>query len=129
MSEENKTLRLNPRDYFYKEETTVEIPGDFLLELIALTDQLLNKEVRTESEFKYNYINDKNKVVKNFKQEDVESGKIKKAVDWDRTIYNPTFKTSLTEEGVGYAKLKIFLEGLHMSNIEKGLAVTHVKSA
>lgn len=128
MSEENKTLRLNPRDYFYKEDTKIEIPGGFLTELIAFTDQLLEKEVKSESEFKYNYINDKDKVIKTFKQEDFESGKVRKVVDWERTVYNPTFKVSLTEKGVKYAKLKNFLEELHMSNIEKGLAVTHVKS-
>lgn len=126
-TEENKTL--NPKSYYYKDDTNVEIPGSFLKELIALTENLLAKEVKTESEFKYNYINEKGNVVKTFKKEDVESGKVKKIVDWEKTIYDPTLKHSLTEEGIQYAKLKNYLENLHKVNIDNGLAVTYIKSA
>lgn len=127
MQEENKTL--NPKEHYYKPETNVEIPGDFLLEVIAMTEQLLAQEIKTESEFKYNYVNEKGKVVKNFKQEDLESNKVRKVLDWERTVYEPTLKHSLTEKGVQYAKLKNFLENLHRENIEKGLTVTYTKSA
>jgi len=126
MSEENK---INPKAYYYPTESTVEIPGGFLTELMVMTEQLLEKQIKTESEFKFNYVTDKGKIVKTFKQEDVESGKVKKVLDWQRTVEEPNFKHSLTEEGIKYAKLKNFLENLHMENIEKGIAVTHIKSA
>lgn len=127
MQEENKTL--NPKEHYYKSDVSVEIPGTFLKELIYLTDKLLEPELKTESEFKYNYVNEKGKVVKNFKQEDLESNKVRKVLDWERTVYEPTLKHSLTEKGVQYAKLKNFLENLHRENIEKGLTVTYTKSA
>lgn len=125
-TEENKT---NPKSYYYESDVNVEIPGSFLTELIAMTEQLLTKEIKTESEFKFNYVNEKGKIVKTFKSEDLEMGKVKKVLDWERTVYEPNLKHSLTEEGIQYAKLKNFLENLHMENIEKGLAVTYVKSA
>ena len=124
MTKEN----INPRSYYYNPDTKVEIPGGFLLELLALSETLLQKEVKSESKFKYNYINDKDKIVKNFKQEDVESGKLRKIVDWERTVDNPTIEYSITEDGIMYAKLKKFLEALHSENIEKGIAVTITKS-
>ena len=124
MTKEN----INPRSYYYNPDTKVEIPGGFLLELLALSETLLQKEVKSESKFKYNYINDKDKIVKNFKQEDVESGKLRKIVDWERTVDNPTIEYSITEDGIMYAKLKKFLEALHYENIEKGIAVTITKS-
>lgn len=119
---------INPRAYYYNPETKVEIPGGFLLELLALSEKLLQKEIKAESKFKYNYINDKDKIVKNFKQEDVESGKLKKIVDWDRTIDNPTIEYSISEDGIIYATLKKFLETLHYENIEKGIAVSVSKT-
>ena len=124
MTKEN----INPRSYYYNPDTKIEIPGGFLLELLALSETLLQKEVKSESKFKYNYINDKDKIVKNFKQEDVESGKLRKIVDWERTVDNPTIEYSITEDGIMYAKLKKFLEALHYENIEKGIAVTITKS-
>ena len=124
MTKEN----INPRSYYYNPDTKVEIPGGFLLELLALSETLLQKEVKLESKFKYNYINDKDKIVKNVKQEDVESGKLRKIVDWERTVDNPTIEYSITEDGIMYAKLKKFLEALHYENIEKGIAVTTTKS-
>lgn len=120
--------KINPLDYFYNRDVNVEIPGGFLLELLALTDQLIKQEMKIESKFKYLHINDKDKIVKTFKQEDVASGKIRKMVDWEKTIENPSFEYSLTEKGIGYAQLKKFLESLHMDNINKGLAVTYSKS-
>ena len=118
MSQEN----MDPRNYYYTPETKVEVPGGFLLELLGLTDKLLQEEIKVETKFKYNYINDKDKVVKKFKQEDVDSGKLKKIVDWERTIDNPTIEYSLTEKGITYCHLKKFLEGLHIDNIKNGVA-------
>ena len=128
MNKETKKENINPRSYYYNPDTKVEIPGGFLLELLALSETLLQKEVKSESKFKYNYINDKDKIVKNFKQEDVESGKLRKIVDWERTVDNPTIEYSITEDGIMYTKLKKFLEALHYENIEKGIAVTITKS-
>ena len=122
------TENINPREFYYTPETKVEIPGGFLLELLALSESLLNSEVKAESKFKYNYINEQDKVVKKFKQEDVDSGKLKKIVDWERTIDTPTIEFSLTEKGIGYAQLKKFLERLHLENINKGTAVKYVQS-
>ena len=44
-------------------------------------------------------------------------------MDWERTVDMPTMEYSITEDGVMYAKLKKFLEGLHFENINNGVAV------
>lgn len=121
------TENINPREFYYTPETKVEIPGGFLLELLALSESLLNGEIKAESKFKYNYINDKDKVVKKFKQEDVDTGKLRKIVDWERTIDSPTIEFSLTEKGIAYAQLKKFLESMHMENINNGTAIKYVQ--
>lgn len=125
MTKEN----INPLEHYYAPETKVEIPGGFLMELIALTEQLMASELKTESEFKFIYLNEKGVPTKKFTKEDVDTGKVKKVVDWEKTIDNPTYKHSLTEKGVGYAKLKKFLEATHMSNIENGLTLKYGQSA
>lgn len=110
------------RQYVYGEGVNVEIPGYFLTDLIMLIEQLVNSEVKTETDFKYNYVNAKGAIVKNVTKEDVEAGKYSKVVDIDRTINNPTFRHSITEKGVAYAQLKNFLEVIHYKNIENGVA-------
>ena len=122
-----KTNFSNPKDYYYKPEVNVEIPGGFLLELLHLSEQLMADEVKMESKFKYKFINESDKAIKNPKQEDLESGKVKKIVDWEKTIENPSFDYSLTEKGVAYAKLKKFLESIHMQAIASGLATNYVE--
>ncbi|MDR1019017.1 MAG: hypothetical protein LBM02_10005 [Lachnospiraceae bacterium] len=126
MTKEN--IKINPTDYHYNQDTKVEIPGGFLLELLALSETLLQKEIKAESKFKYNYIDNSDKVVKKFKQEDVESGKLKKIVDWERTIDDPTIEYSITSDGILYANLKKFLESLHYDNIKNGIAISTIKS-
>lgn len=125
MTKEN----INPSEHYYAPETMIQIPGGFLMELLALSDELVASELKTESEFKFIHLNDKGNPVKTFTKEDVSSGKVRKVVDWERTIDNPVYKASLTEKGVQYAKLKKFLEAKHMSNIEEGLTLTYGKSA
>jgi len=121
---QEQTLPENPREYIYTAESKIEVPGGFLSELIGLADQLVQSELKTETKFKYVFINkDTNKSVKTPKPEDIESGKVIKIVDYDRTIYNPTFEHSLTEKGIPYMNLKLFLEQLHQENIQKGIAV------
>ena len=123
MTKEN----INPSEHYYAPETKVEIPGGFLMEMMALTDSLMASELKTESEFKFVYLNDKGVPTKNFTKEDVATGKVKKVVDWEKTIDNPTYTHSLSEKGVAYAKLKKFLESVHMGNIEKGLTLNYSK--
>lgn len=114
----------NPIEYVYKPGAKVEIEGGFLLELLGMTDRLMEDEIIRESKFKYNYINNETKkIVKSPKEEDIRSGKVMKIVDWSKTIDNPTFEISLTEKGVSLGQLKKFLEAVHMRNIDEGLAV------
>lgn len=114
----------NPLEYVYKPGTKIEIEGGFLLEILGLTDQLLQDEIKRESKFKYNFINtETQKIIKSPKEDDLKSGKVKKTVDWSKTIDNPTFEFSLTEKGVTIAQLKKFLENIHMTSIDNGLAV------
>ena len=114
----------NPLEYVYKQGTKNEIEGGFLLEILGLTDQLLQDEIKRESKFKYNFINtETQKIIKSPKEDDLKSGKVIKTVDWSKTIDNPTFEFSLTEKGVTIAQLKKFLENIHMTSIDSGLAV------
>jgi hypothetical protein len=125
---ENKTTQpanINPKNFVYPKDTKVEIEGFLLTDLIMIFDKLVNEEIKAESRFKYNYVNEKGKVIKNVKQEDLESGKVRKVLDIDRTIVNPTMDYSISEKGLAYAELKNFLESLHHENIQKGLAVDY----
>ena len=119
---ENKEIK-NPREYVYENGKKVEIEGQFLLDLIAIFDKLIKDEIKTDSKFKYSFINDAGNIVKNPKQKDIEEGKVRKILDFDRTIINPTFEYSITEKGVAYAELKNFLESIHYKNIKNNSAI------
>lgn len=124
---ENKKENLNPRNYGYPEGTKVEVDGFLITDLIRIFDQLTNDEIKVESKFKYNYINDKDKIVKSPKQEDLLTGKVKKILDFDRTVINPSLEYSITEKGLAYAELKNFLESIHYFNIKNGKAVDYTQ--
>lgn len=119
---ENKEIK-NPREYVYENGKKVEIEGQFLLDLIAIFDKLIKDEIKTDSKFKYSFINDAGNIVKNPKQKDIEEGKVRKILDFDRTIINPSFEYSITEKGVAYAELKNFLESIHYKNIKNNSAI------
>ena len=119
---ENKEIK-NPREYVYENGKKVEIEGQFLLDLIAIFDKLIKDEIKTDSKFKYSFINDAGNIVKNPKQKDIEEGKVRKILDFDRTIVNPSFEYSITEKGVAYAELKNFLESIHYKNIKNNSAI------
>ena len=99
---EKEVVVSNPREYVYENGKKVEIEGQFLLDLIAIFDKLIKDEIKTDSKFKYSFINDAGNIVKNPKQNDIEEGKVRKILDFDRTIINPTFEYSITEKGVAY---------------------------
>lgn len=122
---ENKTAKQigNPRNYIYPQGAKIEVDGFLLSDLITIFDNLVKEEIKSESKFKYNYVNEKGKVVKSPKAEDLASGKVKKIVDFDRTIVNPTLELSISEKGLAYAELKNFLESLHFKNIQDGIAI------
>lgn len=124
---EEQMVEQNPRNFGYTEGTKVEVDGFLITDLIAVFDSLMNDEIKKESKFKYNYVNEKGKIVKTPKQEDLASGKIRKILDIDRTIVNPTIEFSITEKGLAYAELKNFLESIHFENIKNGKAVNFEK--
>ena len=129
---ENKTEQKEIRDlrqYVYDQGTKIEIDGFLLTDLIHLLENLLKDEVKSETKFKYNYVNEKGAVLKSPKKEDIESGKVKKIVDFKRTIFEPTLEHSITEKGLAYAELKNFLEGIHYNNIQSGVAVSYEEMA
>ena len=115
----------NPREFIYPQGKKVEIEGYVLTDLIMIFEQLLKDEVKVESKFKYNYVNEKGRIVKNAKPEELETGKVQKVLDFKRTIVDPNMEYSITEKGIAYAELKNFLESLHFENIEKGVAVNY----
>lgn len=115
----------NPREYIYPQGVKVEVDGFVITDLITILDQLTQAEIKSESKFKYNYLNEKGKVVKSPKQEDLETGKVQKVVDFGRTILEPNLEYSITEKGVAYAELKNFLERIHFENVRDGKAVNY----
>lgn len=115
----------DPRNYVYKQGEKVEVDGFLITDLIAIFEKLTNDEIKPESKFKYNFINEKGKIVKNPKQEDIQTGKVKKILDYERTIMNPTLEFSISEKGIAYAELKTFLEKIHFENVKKGVAVDY----
>jgi len=123
--EEKQVVNQNPRNFVYTQGTKIEVDGFLLTDLIAVFDKLMNEEIKPESRFKYNYVNEKGKIVKSPKPEDLATGKVKKILDIERTIVNPTIEYSITEKGLAYAELKNFLETIHFENIQKGVAVNY----
>lgn len=115
----------DPRNYVYKQGEKVEVDGFLITDLIAIFEKLTNDEIKPESKFKYNFINEKGKIVKSPKQEDIQTGKVKKILDYERTIMNPTLEFSISEKGIAYAELKTFLEKIHFENVKKGVAVDY----
>ena len=115
----------NPRNFVYTADTKVEIDGFVITDLIQIFDDLVEQEIRPESKFKYNYMNEGGKVVKSPKKEDIETGKVRKVLDFDRTIVNPTMEYSISKKGIVYAELKNFLESLHYENIQSVKAVDY----
>lgn len=122
---ENKQEKINPREYVYQQDSMVEINGYAIIDLIMLLESLLKDEIKSESKFKYNYVNEKGNIVKNVKKEEVDSGKLQKIVDFERTILEPNLEYSITEKGLAYAQLKNFLESIHYKNIQEGKAVKY----
>lgn len=112
------------KEHYYDEGVSVMIPGNLLLELTNILEDLVNTETRTESRYKYNYVNSKGNVVKKVSQEDVDSGKVKKVLDWHRTIINPTLEHSITDKGIKYANIMLHLQDVHYKNIESGNTVS-----
>lgn len=116
-------LPKDPRQYAYPQGTKIEIDGPLLIDLMVIFDRLITDEMKVESKFKYNYINEKGNVVKTPKKDDIETGKVKKILDFNRTIMEPSLDYSITEKGIMYAELKKFLELVHIENIKNGKAV------
>lgn len=121
---ENKTVG-NPKDFVYENGVKVEVDGFLITDLIAIFEKLVNDEIKPESKFKYNFVNEKGKIVKSPKQSDLDTGKVKKVVDFERTILKPTIEYTISEKGIAYAELKNFLEAIHYSNVQKGIAVDY----
>lgn len=130
---ENKTVETkaikNPKNYVYTPGTKIEIDGFFLMDLITLFEGLVDDEIKIESKFKYNYVNDSGKIVKSPRPADIESGKVKKILDFNRTVIDPTMEYSITEKGIAYAELKKFLDSIHFENIRKGVAVNYQEAS
>ena len=120
-----KTVKENPRNFIYPDETKVEIDGHFLSTLMQVFDKLVDEEIKVESKFKYKYVKEDGSQVKSPKKEDIETGKVRKVLDTVRTLQEPTLDYSITEKGLGYAELKNFLESYHYDNIQKGIAVDY----
>lgn len=128
MSEQKETTKQemkNPREFIYPQGKKIEVEGYLITDLIMIFEQLLKDEIKSDSKFKYNYVNEKGNIVKNVKEEDLASGKVQKMLDINRTIVEPNLEYSITEKGIAYAELKKFLESVHLQNIENGNAVNY----
>lgn len=125
--ETNAKQITNPREFVYPQGTNIEIQGYLLTDLIMIFEKLLTEEVKVESKFKYNYVNEKGNIVKTPKAADIESGKVVKQLDFNRTVMDPNLEYSITEKGIAYAELKNFLESIHFKNIQEGKAVSYAE--
>ena len=129
-NKETKKIEVkDPRQFVYPQGTKIELEGYVLNDLIMIFDQLLKDEVKVESKFKYDFLNEKGKVVKSPKQEDLDSGNVVKTLNFERTVVNPNLEYSITEKGIAYAELKNFLESIHFTNIQEGKAVNYTELA
>lgn len=110
------------KQYVYDKDKNVEVPGNLLLDMIMLMEKLVEEELTTRTKFKYSFLDEGGALHKHVTKEQLESGKYKKIVDVDKTITEPSFEHTISEKGVAYAQLKIFLEKLHFENVQKGVA-------
>lgn len=96
----------------FKENQLIELPVDSILEVIAVLDNVLENEVKTDTEFKYKFIEpETGKEVSKPTPKQIENKKLQKIVDIERTIYDPSLRYSITEKGLKITRLKYFLEG------------------
>lgn len=115
----------NPKEYGYEPQANTQIEGVLLLQTIQIINNLLEEETQERFPFLYKYVNkDTDKVVKNPKPQDLQSGKVIKMFDWDKTIFDddrePRYE--LTAKGRNLARLKYFLESIHLRDMEEGLS-------
>ena len=88
----------------------IDLPENVIKETIMLLDEVLQKEVTTFTNFKHTFIDEDGKEVKNPTPERIEKDSLQQVFDVSRTIYEPTFKSTITEKGVKIAQLKFFYE-------------------
>lgn len=110
----------NPSEFGYVGNEKIEITSNEFTTIVQMVDYFLDKETEKKVPFKFKHINaetgadigkltDKNKL------------QALKIIDVDKTINSPQV-LSLSPDGVQLLKLKMQLEGIHLSNIDSGVA-------
>lgn len=90
---------------------TVELPLNVVKEISLVLESLIEKEIDTKTSFKHKFVDESGKEIKNPTPKQIESKKLQKVFDLDRTIFDPKMETTITELGIKYTKLKYFLDG------------------
>lgn len=115
-------LKGNPNEYIYPEGTKTEVDGQLISELRNLLTQLITSETVSGNYFQFKYFKEDGTHVKTPSKTLLESGTLRKELDWETTVYDMEQSHFLTQKGIGYARLLAHIERLHFINIQNGKA-------
>lgn len=110
----------NPSEFGYLGNEEIVITANELVTLIQATEFFLDKETEKKIPFKFKHVNREtgaeiSKVTEKNKHLALKIVDIQKTLDSDKVL-------SLTPDGVELLKVKMMLEGIHVANIDKGVA-------
>lgn len=97
----------------------LELPLNVVKELSYILETLIEKEVETKTSYKHTFVDETGKEVKNPTPKQITDKKLEKIFDVKRTIFEPKLETTITEIGIGYSRLKYFLDStMHKYDIQ-----------
>lgn len=119
----NTQNKINPREFAYTENAKVEMDGQLLMALIDFLGKVVDENSKYYTTDKFKFINPAtDKEVKNPKTEDIESGKVVKVPDIEKTLMSePKFYRNRT--ALEAINLIVHLQEVNMNNIKEGKAV------
>lgn len=88
----------------------VELPVNVVNEISTMLESLIEAEIDNKTSFKHKFIDESGKEIKNPTPKQIETKKLKKIFDVERTIFEPKIETTISELGIKYTKLKYFLD-------------------
>lgn len=112
----------NLHEFIYEQGTKVEIDGELLTRIIALSNKVVDEHTDVVFTDRYKFVNtESGKDVKKPKQEDIDSGKVAKVVDLQNTL-NSEPKMNRDALALEFIKLVLTLNGEHLKAVEDGKA-------
>lgn len=113
---------VNPMQYFYPKDAKIELDGELLIYLMQFLGRVIENDTSFKYKDKYKFKNTKtNKIVKNPKKQDLETGTVVKVPDFESLLQStPTvYRGEVALEGIHALNL---LNEVHLQQIQQGKA-------